>query len=167
MSTPPPKAGGGLFTPRNIIIALVVLLFLCCCCGVAGLFIANRIQQGASSVISDLSTLVPEQGRIGLVGADFMTKLKAADWAGAYALCTPTLQNDLGSAAGLSKRITDGKVQPVSWTFTDFGSVTSTSQDAQIDGTTDFSGGRKGTLRLVLNRVGAGWQISGFILKPN
>jgi len=167
MSSQPPKAGGGLFTPRNIIIAVVVLLFLCCCCGVAGVYIANRIQQGATSVISELGTLVPEQGKIGLVGAEFMSKLKAGDWAGAYALCTPTLQNDLGSAAGLSKRITDGKVQPVSWTFADFGSVTSKSQEAQIDGTADFSGGRKGTLRLVLDRVGAGWQISGFSLKPN
>jgi hypothetical protein len=166
MSAPPAKAGGGLFTTRNIIIGLIVLLFLCCCCGVIGIFVYRGLQQQASTIISDFGTLVPDQGRVALAGTDFMNKLKSSDWAGAYSNCTPTLQTELGSAAALGKRLTDGKVQPVSWTFATFAPVTPSTQEAQIDGTAAFANGTSGSVRLVLDRAGSGWQISGFNLTP-
>jgi hypothetical protein len=161
MSTPPAKAGGGLFTPRNIIIALVVLLFVCCCCSLIGVFAIRQIQAQASSAISNLGTLVPEQAQAAFVASAFMTNLSAGNWAGAYALCTPTLQNQLGSAPALGQRITNNKVQPTSFTLTDMNPGT----PFKIDGTTVFSGSRPGTLHLELERVGSSYQISGFLLQ--
>ena len=161
MSSQPPKAGGGLFTPRNIIIGIVALLLLCCCCGVVGVFVIRQVQQQASSAISNLGTLVPEQAQAAVVASGFMSKLQAGDWAGAYGLCTPTLQNALGSAPGLGKRIADNKVQPVSWTLTDFNPGT----PIKIDGDTTYSGKRSGTLHLELERVGGNYLISGFLLQ--
>jgi len=134
----PPKAGGGLFTPRNIIIAVVALLFLCCCCTLIGAFAFRQLTQQASSALSNLGTLVPEQVQAGAVASDFMTNLSAGNWAAAYAVCTPPLQNALGSAPALGKRITDSKVQPVSFTFT----AINPGNPLKIDGTAVFPGSR-------------------------
>jgi hypothetical protein len=161
MSTPPPKAGGGLFTPRNIIIALVVLLFVCCCCSLIGVFAIRQIQAQASSAISNLGTLVPEQAQAAFVASAFMTNLSAGNWAGAYALCTPTLQNALGSAPALGKRITDNKVQPVSFSITDVTPGT----PVKLDGTAVFPGNRPGVLHLELERVGSTYQVNAFQLQ--
>ena len=125
------------------------------------MFAVRQIQQQASSALSNLGTLVPEQVQAGAVASDFMTNLSAGNWAAAYAVCTPTLQNALGSAPALGKRITDNKVQPVSWSFTDITSGT----PLKIDGTAVFPGSRSGSLHLELERVGNAYQISGFLLQ--
>ncbi len=173
--TPPPKSGGGLFSTRNVVIGLVVLVFACCVCGGIGTFAffaaANRtIEQVATSIpsvllteVPRLGTVVPGQAAVLLAGNDFMNKLKDGDWARAYTLCTADLQSELGSAAELGKRITSGRAQPVSWNFAsnDVG-----TKEAQLDGTATFSGNRTGTVRLVLDRAGNNWKISGFNLTP-
>lgn len=163
---PPAKSGGGLFSARNIIIALVALVFLCVCgCGIAlvalggvGNIIGQQIQ---TQVPGGLDTLV-----VVTTGTTFMQQLKDGKFPEAYALCTPALQRDLGSAAALGKKITDGKAQPISWNFTDFSDIKATSKDAQIDGTAVLTGNVNGTVRLVLDRTGSEWRISGFNLKP-
>lgn len=108
-----------------------------------------------------------DQAIISQVGNNFMTQLKNSNWAAAYALCTTDLQRELGSAQQLGQRITNGKAQPITWTFQDFSEVTPDSVDAQIDGTAFYTGNRSGTLRLVLDRLGPNeWKISGFNLQP-
>ncbi|MCA1554415.1 MAG: hypothetical protein LC737_08555, partial [Chloroflexi bacterium] len=173
--TPPPArpaGGGGLFSGRNIILGLIGLLGLCCVCGALTFFVVlPRLGGSLGSAITDqLQTQVPgglDTIQVTAVSTDFMNKLKAGDWSGAYALCTPTLQKELASAQALGKKITDGKAQPTSWSFEDYSTITPTSSDAQIDGSASFSGNRTGTLRLVLDRVGANqWKISGFNLQP-
>ncbi len=160
---PPGQSGGGLFQPRNIIIAVIVVVALCCICGVIAFVAFYGINRTSGPDISGLTNLTPEQQQAALVGVDFMTKLKNSDWAGAYGLCGPALQNELGSAAALGKRISDGKAQPVSWKFDTMSPV---NPDTQIDGTIVFAGNVNGTVRLVLDRAGSAWQISGFNLQP-
>lgn len=166
-STPPPQKSSGLFTQRNIIIGVVALVLLCCCCGIFALVGYNFINNTASSITSTLGTIVPEQGKVAIVGTTFLTSLKNGDWAGAYSICTPQLQKQLGNAAALGKKISDGRAQPVSWTFADFSSISPADQEAQIDGTVVLTGNKPGTLRLVFDRAGNSWQVSGFNLSPN
>src|SRR5436305_1772657 len=92
-SIPPlPPQRGGPFTPRNIIIALLVLLFLCCCCSSLGILVVRQLQQRTTGALGTLGTLTPDESDAAAVAVDFMTRLQAGDWPGAYALCTPTLQ---------------------------------------------------------------------------
>lgn len=95
-------------------------------------------------------------------GENFMTALKNGDAAGAYNLCTPALQRELGSAQGLDTRIKNGRVQPTTWSFS---SRNIQNDTGQLDGTVTFTGNREGTVRLVLAQVGGEWKISGFNLK--
>ncbi len=169
---PPPPArptggGGGLFSARNIIIGLIALALLCACaCGAA--FLA--FGQGANILGQTLQTSAPglvDTAQVTAVAQAFMTELKSGNWSGAYAMCTPDLQKELGSAQALGSKITSGKAQPVEWTFSKYSAITSQSSDAQIDGTAKFTGNTSGTLRLVLDRVsGSQWKISGFNLTP-
>ncbi len=169
--TPPPSrpaaGGGGLFSGRNIIIGLIALALICVC-ACAAIFLVVR--QGAINIGQQIQTQIPggaDTIQVTLVATDFMTRLKNSDWTGAYNLCTPDLQKELGTAPQLGTRITSGRAQPVSWTFSQFSDITPQSADAQIDGTASFSGNRTGTLRLVLDRVGTNqWKISGFNLTP-
>jgi hypothetical protein len=96
------------------------------------------------------------------VGESFMTALKNGDYAQAYGLCAPALQQELNSAQGLQQLVTNGKVQPVSWTFS---SRNVDNATAQLDGTATFTSGGSGTVRIVLNQVGSNWQVVGFNLK--
>jgi len=91
-----------------------------------------------------------------------MTALKNGDAAGAYNLCTPALQRELGSAQGLDTRIKNGRVQPTAWSFS---SRNIENDTGQLEGTVTFAGNREGTVRLVLAQVGGEWKISGFNLR--
>jgi hypothetical protein len=170
---PPPARSGGLFTPRNIIIAIVGLLALCCVCAVALFAISAFLSSATPSLSSSSSFTVAalnldsDQTKAAQVGIDFLTKLKSSDWPGAYNLCTPDLQKEVVSASELSKRITSGGAQPVSGVLTTFSDIAPGDADTQIDGTGTFGSNRVGTIRLVLDRAGSSWRISGFNLKPN
>jgi hypothetical protein len=95
-------------------------------------------------------------------GEAFMTALKNGDHAGAYNLCSPALQRELGNAGSLGTRIKNGKVEPTAWTFS---SRDINNDTGQLDGTVTFTGNREGTVRLVLTQVGGEWKISAFSLK--
>jgi len=176
---PSPKSSGGLFTARNIIIGLIALSLCLCGCVIVIPLVSLTLMGPAignvfSTIKTDLdatpsplaTTTIPlGQAQVRLVGTDFMQKMKNGDWAGAYERCTPNLQKELGSASALGKRVTDGKVQPLSWDFKEVSQITPTTKEAQIDGTAMFAGNRTGTVRLVLDRIGIEWKISGFNLK--
>jgi len=96
------------------------------------------------------------------VGENFMTALKNGDYAGAYNLCSPALQKELGSPQGLETRIKNGRVQPTQWSLT---SRNVSNDQGQLDGSVTFTGNREGTVLLVLAQVGNDWKIAGFQLK--
>ncbi len=92
-------------------------------------------------------------------GESFMTALKNGDYAQAYALCSPSLQKEVGNARGLETAITSAQAVPSKWTFT---SRNVSGDEGQIDGTATFANGREGTVRLVLVKAGNDWKVSGY-----
>ena len=90
-----------------------------------------------------------------------MTGLRAGNWRDAYALCSPTLQDTLGSPAGLGNRIIGNNVQPVSWTFESI----NIGDSIRIDGKAVLPRNQSVSLNLDLVRAGGTFQINGFLLK--
>jgi hypothetical protein len=150
---PPAKPSGGMFSGRNIIIGLIALVLLCVC-GCGGLFVLTG---GA------IGTIFTQVAAPTAVGVQFLTNMEAGDYAKAYALCTPALQGVLGSPAGLGKRISDAHAQPTSWSF---GNSNLNNDRLELSGTGTFSGGRSGTVSLVIVKAGSEWKVDGFNLTP-
>jgi len=152
--TPPPaKASGGLFTTRNIIIGLIALVVLCVC-GCGAVF---AISGGAiASVFSNVAAPAA-------VGTAFMTDLVAGNDSQAYALCTPALQNSLGSSANFTQRIDSSQARPTSWTFSN---TSLNNNRTDLTGTANFVGGRTGTVSIAVVKVGNDWKVDAFNLQP-
>ncbi len=96
------------------------------------------------------------------VGDSFMTALKSGDYAQAFGLCSPELQNKLQDAKGLQSMIEAGKAQPASWTFN---SRNLSNGTAELAGDVTFAGGQTGNVSLVLGKSGSDWRVTGFNLK--
>lgn len=133
---------------KIVLIIGAVLVVLCLCC--AGI--------GVLAVVLGMGTTQP----IVDVGDQFMTALKNEDYARAYALCAPSLQQELRNAQGLANLIRNARVQPVQWSYS---SRNINNDQGQLDGTVTFTGNREGTLQLVLTQVNGVWKIAGFRLK--
>lgn len=124
------------------------LLVVCLVCvGVIG--VAFVLGLGATQPISD-------------VGDAFMTALKNEDYATAYNLCAPALQQELRNPQGLANLIRNGNVRPMQWSYT---SRNVSNDQGQLEGNVTFVGNRQGTLQLVLTQVGGTWKIAGFRLR--
>lgn len=91
----------------------------------------------------------------------FMTALRDNNFTGAYDMCAPSLQSELGDAAGLEAFVKDGGRQPATWNFT---SRSINNDEGVVEGTATFAGGATGTARVVLSKVGNDWKISGLTL---
>ena len=130
-------------------IAVGVGMLICCC-----LFIVLTASGGL--MVFGLTQPATTTGNA------FMTSLRDGDYAGAYDLCTPGLQEELGSVVGLRTTIVDNDVEPASWTFN---STRIENDGAELEGTLVLAGERKGTVDLVLTNVGGAWKVDGFHLK--
>jgi hypothetical protein len=95
------------------------------------------------------------------VGDDFMTALKTGDYAHAYALCSPDLQEELGSASALGT-MAQG-YQPAQWNWS---SRSIRNGVGRLDGSFTYVGGKSGTAHLTLASVDNGWRITSFRLNP-
>lgn len=133
---------------KIVLIIVAVLVVLCLFCAGIGV-LAVVLGMGATQPIAD-------------VGDQFMTALKNEDYARAYALCAPSLQQELRNAQGLANLIRNSRVQPVQWSYS---SRNVNNDQGQLDGTVTFTGNREGTLQLVLTQVNGVWKIAGFRLK--
>jgi hypothetical protein len=159
---PPPPAsmpaaanpsGGGMFSGRNIIIGLIALVLLCvCACG--GLFVVTG---GA------IATVFTQVGAPSAIGGEFLTAINLDDYAKAYSLCTPALQGELGSPAGLGQRITNGNAKPASWSISN---SNLNNNHLEMSGTATFTNGRTGTFSLVILKDGSDWKVDAFNLTP-
>jgi len=133
---------------KVLLIIGAVLLALCAVCVV--FFVAVfALGLGATQPAAD-------------AGEAFMTALKSGSYPQAYGMCAPALQQELKSPQGLQQLVTNGKVQPASWSFS---SRNVNGNSAQLDGTATFANGTQGTVRIVLAQNGSVWQVVGFNLK--
>jgi ribosomal protein S27E len=94
-------------------------------------------------------------------GDDFMTALKTGDFAHAYALCTPELQNELGSVSGMSTLVADNR--PAEWNWT---SRSIRNGVGRVDGTFNDISGKPGTVQLVFRQVDNNWKVDSFRFNP-
>jgi len=95
-------------------------------------------------------------------GDAFMTTLKTGDYTRAYALCTPDLQQELGSVPALSALVDGYRLGEGNWT-----SRSIRNGVGQLDGSLTYAGGRSGTAHLTLRQVGNDWRIDSFRMNPN
>jgi predicted RNA-binding Zn-ribbon protein involved in translation (DUF1610 family) len=98
---------------------------------------------------------------VATAGDNFMTALKTGDYAQAYALCTPDLQQQLGGVSGMATLAQDHR--PAQWNWT---SRSLRNGIGLLDGPFTYIDGKAGTAHLTLRQVGSDWKIESFRLNP-
>lgn len=93
----------------------------------------------------------------------FMNALQQGNYAAAYALCAPALQQELGSADALQTMIENAQVKPTKWAFN---SREVSNNQGEVKGSVTFDGNRAGVVRVTLENNGGTWQVIGFDLEP-
>ncbi len=94
-------------------------------------------------------------------GDAFMTGLKGGDYAGAYALFDPELQQKVGEPGDLQAMIESNRAQPKAWSFTSFNVTTEKNQTtAKIEGNVTYQDGRAGAVSLEMLRAGEAWKLT-------
>ncbi|HKZ54270.1 MAG TPA: hypothetical protein VJ123_02235 [Anaerolineales bacterium] len=106
-------------------------------------------------VVAMASLSACSAGDLSKVGDEFMTALKNGDYAAAYALCGPDLQQEVGSAEGLQAAI------PVALSEWSFSSISQSNDSGTLQGTAQGPDGAY-DLTLVLQKVGDVWKIAGY-----
>lgn len=94
-----------------------------------------------------------------VTGDAFVKALMDADYATAFELCDPSLQNEFGSVQKLESWGKGAVGQPAKWAFT---SRDVADDAAQLDGRLTMSDGRQQWIRLVLTKVDKLWKVAGF-----
>jgi len=170
-ATPPAPQSGGLFSNRLLLGALAVLaLCACCFCAAAGIgywaysngmFGDAAGQDGPRLPLGNLSR---EQAKAATAAGTFVQTLQSGNWTAAYALCTPTLQRQLGNPAALGQAIAAAKSQPASaLTVGDVSPINSSDTSASVNGTARFNN-KTGAVLIDLERIGTDWKVNGFSL---
>jgi hypothetical protein len=134
----------GLRRRRNLRIALAIV-------GALALFVAVLL----FGVMSLTRPVVD-------VGDGFMTALKQGDFPRAYALATPELQRELGSAEDFAKRA--GPERPATWSWS---SRSIRNGTGRVSGAYTALDGRPSRAELVLHRVDGEWRVTAFRLSPD
>jgi hypothetical protein len=143
VTAPPAKSGSGR---RILLIVGGVLLGLLLLCGILfGSLFAGVI--GLTQPAAD-------------AGEKFMAALRDGNYDAAYALCTPSLQEEVGDAATLKDALSSK--QPTKWTFT---SRNIQNDLATLQGTTTYTGNETGEVEMELRKVGNDWKVSFINLK--
>jgi len=106
-----------------------------------------------------VDALVPLAQPAADVGNAFMKALKNADYAGAYELCDPDLQEELGSVADLGEWMVANGIEPVEWSFPERNLV---GDMVQVLGIGTFAGDQEGMVELLLIQVDGEWHVAGF-----
>lgn len=96
------------------------------------------------------------------VAGSFMTALKVGDYATAYDLSAPSLQEEFGSVEALEAWMEDVGVEPVDWIFL---SRSVSDEETQLLGTATFVGDQRVSLEVVLFEIDGEWRVDGFHLE--
>jgi hypothetical protein len=94
-------------------------------------------------------------------GEEFMTALKQGDYERAYTLCTPELQDALGSQAGMAELVQN--YQPTEWNWT---SRSIRNGVGRLSGSFTYADGKTGSVHLVLRQIGSDWRLVSFSMNP-
>jgi hypothetical protein len=94
-------------------------------------------------------------------GERFMTALKAGDFEQAYAVSTPELQREFGSAPAMARRV--GIYRPVEWSWSQ---RSIRNGLGELSGGVTFATGTHGQASLELLKVGEEWRVSAFRFNP-
>lgn len=129
-----------------IIGGIVALIGLIICGGLIALFAG-----GIFAATQPLAT----------TGDNFMDALKTSNYSQAYTLCSPSLQQELGSAEGLQTMIAENKRQPTSWSWSN---RSINNNDGSLSGSVTFANGQTGNVELALTYSSNQWKIAGFNL---
>ena len=92
-------------------------------------------------------------------GDDFMGGLRDRQFDRAYALTTPTLQREIGSAASMGQSI--GAYQPAGWSWSQ---RSIRNGVGRLEGSVTYGGGRSGQVRLQLQEVDGQWRVEAYSL---
>jgi len=93
------------------------------------------------------------------VGHAFMKALKNANYARAFELCDPDLQEEFGSDAGLEEWLAANDIAPVEWSFPERNMLPNM---VQILGFITLEGDREGFVELLMVDVDDQWRVAGF-----
>ena len=100
-------------------------------------------------------------------GEQFLQALADGDFATAYDLCTPELQQELGEADQLAATFGPGGLQIESWNYE---TQSVTLEDGRsgfaLVGDVTFSGGKTGSLSVALVYVDEAFRVAGFSIEP-
>ncbi|MBI5878816.1 MAG: hypothetical protein HZB53_14290 [Chloroflexi bacterium] len=172
-SLPPAPPRSGLTSNRLLLIGLPLLLLCACCfCAVIAVgawavsngTIDNLLNPSPDAPNIPLGSLSRDQGKAATAAAAFVQKVQAGSWADAYALCTPALQRQVGSATALGQAISAAKGQPNGPLKVDgVSTVSAGTTSATVTGTALF-GKTPGPVLVELERIGADWKVNGFSL---
>ncbi len=92
------------------------------------------------------------------LGTAFMTDLKTANYADAYALVTPSLQQKFGgSAQAMQAQVHAHGQTPTEW---DFNNVNVSNGVARLHGSATFEGGVKGAVDMEIVKQDGKWLIA-------
>jgi hypothetical protein len=145
----------------RIVIVLVSLVFvILVCVGVlvlAYVILAPAVGNVYENIVEGAAS----------TGEQFLQALADGDFATAYDLCTPELQQELGSTDQLAAMFGPSGLQIESWHYE---TQPMTLEDGRsgfaLVGDVTFSGGKTGTLSVVLVHVDEAFRVAGFSVEP-
>lgn len=129
---------------------LVVACILCSCIGLIAMI--------ATGGLAALGLTGPATD----AGESFMVALRDRDYNGAYNLCDPALQAELGGVEGLQTLVEAGSATPASWSFN---SRQVSGNTATLSGSMTFANGQSGQVDLTLLNSGSSWLLTSFNLR--
>lgn len=147
-------------TSRIVIILVSLVFVMLVCAGVlvlAYMILAPAIGNVYENIVEDAAS----------AGEKFLQALADGDFATAYDLCTPELQQELGEANQLATMFGPGGLQIESWNYEAQSVALEDGQSGfALTGDVTFSGGKTGSLSVVLVYVDEAFRVAGFSIEP-
>ncbi|MDQ3931172.1 MAG: DUF4864 domain-containing protein, partial [Chloroflexota bacterium] len=129
-----------------LLIIGIIVLALVLLCGIGGALLVGGVLNATQPIAN--------------AGEAYMAALRDGDFAKAYDMSAPALQQEVGSAEGLQTALS--AKQLASWSFT---SRNINNGQGALSGTTAYKDGSTGTVDMALTQVGNDWKVAGITLR--